>query len=128
MASYICHEEADFHNFASCSSDGCATVVRAACLAAIIGAEELLVSVMEGYAGLCAGFGMEVTVISTSPKKEKEAINTLGADHFVVSKDEAQMSVRPLTAAMHKESAMAVLQHAAGLRESAHSADSPPLT
>ncbi|CAL5224213.1 g6859 [Coccomyxa viridis] len=38
------------------------------------------------------GFGMEVTVISTSPKKEKEAINTLGADHFVVSKDEAQMS------------------------------------
>ena len=41
------------------------------------------------------GFGMEVTVISTSPKKEKEAINTLGADHFVVSKDEAQMSVRP---------------------------------
>ena len=42
-----------------------------------------------------AGFGMEVTVISTSPKKEKEALATLGADHFVVSKDEAQMSVRP---------------------------------
>ncbi len=40
------------------------------------------------------GFGMEVTVISTSPKKEKEALNTLGADHFVVSKDEAQLSVR----------------------------------
>ena len=39
------------------------------------------------------GFGMEVTVISTAPKKEKEALNTLGADHFVVSKDEAQMSV-----------------------------------
>ncbi|CAK0785409.1 hypothetical protein CVIRNUC_008618 [Coccomyxa viridis] len=38
------------------------------------------------------GFGMEVTVISTSPKKEKEALNTLGADHFVVSKDEAQLS------------------------------------
>ncbi len=34
-------------------------------------------------------------MISTSPKKEKEAINSLGADHFVVSKDEAQMSVRP---------------------------------
>ena len=45
--------------------------------------------------GLCAGFGMEVTVISTSPKKEKEARQSLGADHFVVSKDEAQMSVRP---------------------------------
>lgn len=39
------------------------------------------------------GFGMEVTVISTSPNKEKEARETLGADHFVVSKDEAQMSV-----------------------------------
>jgi hypothetical protein len=39
---------------------------------------------------------MEVTVISTSPKKEKEALSTLGADHFVVSKDEAQMSVRLL--------------------------------
>ena len=44
---------------------------------------------------------MEVTVISTSPKKEKEARQSLGADHFVVSKDEAQMSVRfPLTAPM----------------------------
>ena len=32
-------------------------------------------------------------MISTSPKKEKEALNTLKADHFVVSKDEAQMSV-----------------------------------
>ena len=35
-------------------------------------------------------------MISTSPKKEKEALNTLKADHFVVSKDEAQMSVRAL--------------------------------
>ena len=33
-------------------------------------------------------------MISTSPKKEKEARKSLGADHFVVSKDEAQMSVR----------------------------------
>lgn len=32
-------------------------------------------------------------MISTSPKKEKEAREALGADHFVVSKDEAQMSV-----------------------------------
>ena len=31
-------------------------------------------------------------MISTSPKKEKEAREALGADHFVVSKDEAQMS------------------------------------
>ena len=56
---------------------------------------ELLEAVTGFHPGLRAGFGMEVTVISTSPKKEKEAINTLGADHFVVSKDEAQMSVRP---------------------------------
>ncbi|BDA45155.1 probable mannitol dehydrogenase [Coccomyxa sp. Obi] len=38
------------------------------------------------------GFGQEVTVISTSPKKEKEAREALGADHFVVSRDQAQMS------------------------------------
>lgn len=47
-----------------------------------------------------AGFGMEVTVISTSPNKEKEALATLGSDHFVVSKDEAQMSVRSLPSAI----------------------------
>ncbi len=39
------------------------------------------------------GFGQEVTVISTSPKKEREAREALGADHFVVSRDQAQMSV-----------------------------------
>ncbi len=39
------------------------------------------------------GFGQEVTVISTSAKKEKEAREVLKADHFVISKDEAQMSV-----------------------------------
>ena len=37
---------------------------------------------------------MEVTIISTSPKKEKEAREVLKADHFVVSKDEKQMAVR----------------------------------
>jgi len=36
-------------------------------------------------------FGLKVTVISTSPKKEKEAREDLGADHFLVSKDEKQM-------------------------------------
>ncbi|KAL6012666.1 hypothetical protein ACLOJK_003155 [Asimina triloba] len=36
-------------------------------------------------------FGMKVTVISTSPSKEKEAIEHLGADAFVVSRDEKQM-------------------------------------
>ena len=39
------------------------------------------------------GFGQEVTVISTSSRKEKEAREVLKADHFVISKDEAQMSV-----------------------------------
>lgn len=38
-------------------------------------------------------FGLKVTVISTSPKKEAEAINTLGADAFVVSSDPAQLKV-----------------------------------
>lgn len=36
-------------------------------------------------------FGQKVTVISTSPKKEKEAREVLGADHFLVSKDQKQM-------------------------------------
>ncbi|XP_042487251.1 probable mannitol dehydrogenase [Macadamia integrifolia] len=36
-------------------------------------------------------FGMKVTVISTSPSKEKEAIEHLGADSFLVSRDQAQM-------------------------------------
>ena len=38
---------------------------------------------------------MEVTVISTSPRKEKEAREHLGADHFIVSRNEEQMTVRP---------------------------------
>ncbi|XP_057531020.1 probable cinnamyl alcohol dehydrogenase 9 [Amaranthus tricolor] len=36
-------------------------------------------------------FGLKVTVISTSPKKEDEAINRLGADCFLVSTDAAKM-------------------------------------
>ena len=32
-----------------------------------------------------------MTVISTSPSKEKEAREVLGADHFVISQDEKQM-------------------------------------
>lgn len=36
-------------------------------------------------------FGLQVTVISTSPNKEKEAREVLGADHFLISKDEKQM-------------------------------------
>lgn len=36
-------------------------------------------------------FGVKVTVISTSPRKEKEAIEKLGADAFLVSRDPEQM-------------------------------------
>ncbi|KAK7399421.1 hypothetical protein VNO78_10603 [Psophocarpus tetragonolobus] len=36
-------------------------------------------------------FGLKVTVISTSAKKQSEAIERLGADSFVVSSDPAQM-------------------------------------
>ncbi|KAM0021920.1 putative oxidoreductase [Helianthus debilis subsp. tardiflorus] len=40
---------------------------------------------------MAKAFGAEVTVFSTSPAKEKEAIEGLKADHFVNSKDELQM-------------------------------------
>ncbi|KAF6134693.1 hypothetical protein GIB67_002094 [Kingdonia uniflora] len=36
-------------------------------------------------------FGLKVTVISTSPSKEKEAIDYLGTDSFIVSRDQAQI-------------------------------------
>lgn len=36
-------------------------------------------------------FGLKVTVISTSPNKETEAIDKLGADSFLVSKDPEKM-------------------------------------
>lgn len=38
-------------------------------------------------------FGAKVTVISTSPSKKEEAIERLGADAFLVSKDPAQIKV-----------------------------------
>ena len=38
-----------------------------------------------------------MTVFSTSEKKKAEALKTLGADHFIVSKDKEQMEVRPHT-------------------------------
>lgn len=37
---------------------------------------------------------LQVTVFSTSEKKREEALKTLKADHFIVSKDEEQMKVR----------------------------------
>jgi len=39
-------------------------------------------------------FGLQVTVISRSPKKEKEAREVLGADHFIISKDQILESNR----------------------------------
>lgn len=38
--------------------------------------------------------GANVTVISTSPNKKKEAIENIGADSFVVSREQDQMQVR----------------------------------
>jgi D-arabinose 1-dehydrogenase-like Zn-dependent alcohol dehydrogenase len=38
-------------------------------------------------------FGMKVTVISTSASKKDEAINNLGADAFLHSRDDKQMKV-----------------------------------
>jgi cinnamyl-alcohol dehydrogenase len=38
-------------------------------------------------------FGANVTVISTSPNKEKEAIEHLGADTFLISRDQDKMQV-----------------------------------
>ncbi|KAL9686908.1 hypothetical protein QQ045_031301 [Rhodiola kirilowii] len=42
-------------------------------------------------------FGLHVTVISTSPEKEREARERLGADDFVVSSNEEAMRVRRKT-------------------------------
>lgn len=39
-------------------------------------------------------FGAKVTVISTSPNKKQEAIEHLGADSFLVSRDQEQLQVR----------------------------------
>jgi cinnamyl-alcohol dehydrogenase len=37
--------------------------------------------------------GVKVTVISTSPNKKQEALEHLGADSFLVSRDQDQMQV-----------------------------------
>jgi cinnamyl-alcohol dehydrogenase len=37
--------------------------------------------------------GVKVTVISTSPNKKEEAVDHLGADSFLVSRDQNQMQV-----------------------------------
>jgi cinnamyl-alcohol dehydrogenase len=37
--------------------------------------------------------GVKVTVISTSPNKKEEAVDHLGADSFLVSRDQDQMQV-----------------------------------
>lgn len=38
-------------------------------------------------------FGAKITVISTSPSKKTEALEHLGADSFLVSRDQDQMQV-----------------------------------
>ena len=42
---------------------------------------------------LAKAFGLKVTVISSSPNKQAEAIDRLGADSFLVSSDPAKMKV-----------------------------------
>lgn len=42
---------------------------------------------------MAKAFGHHVTVISTSPSKENEAKQRLGADYFLVSTDAKQMQV-----------------------------------
>lgn len=42
---------------------------------------------------LAKAFGLKVTVISSSPNKQAEAIDRLGADFFLVSSDPAKMKV-----------------------------------
>ena len=44
--------------------------------------------------------GVKVTVVSTSPNKKKEALEHLGADSFLVSKDQDQMQVLSLVVNM----------------------------
>lgn len=43
---------------------------------------------------LAKAFGLKVTVISTSPSKEREAINRFGADFFLLSIDAAKIKVK----------------------------------
>ena len=43
---------------------------------------------------IAKAMGAEVTVISTSDRKREEALGHLGAQHFLISKDEAAMKVR----------------------------------
>ena len=43
---------------------------------------------------IAVAMGAEVTVISTSDKKRQEALGHLGAQHFLISKDESAMKAR----------------------------------
>ena len=51
-----------------------------------------------GYVAVRLGkaFGLKVTVISSSPKKESEAISKLGADAFLVSSDPEKVKVHEM--------------------------------
>ncbi|KAJ7551810.1 hypothetical protein O6H91_06G029600 [Diphasiastrum complanatum] len=39
-------------------------------------------------------FGLEVSVLSTSPGKRDEALTVLGADNFIVTSNEAELKAR----------------------------------
>ena len=53
-------------------------------------------AVLQSTSSLVSFLVLQVTVFSTSEKKRAEALKTLKADHFVVSKDEEQMKVSRL--------------------------------
>ncbi len=55
-------------------------------------------------------FGMKVTVFSTSPHKEKEARELLGADEFIISKDLDRMKVTTNTPKTKKKFSIISLQ------------------
>lgn len=67
-------------------------------------------------------FGMHVTVISTSPNKKEEAMSRLGADAFIVSKNEEEMQaaagsldgIIDTVSAMHDLQAYVALLRASG--------------
>ena len=61
----------------------------------------------------------QVTVFSTSEGKKDEALKTLGADHFVISKDEEQMQVssQTLQVAYSAETKTCRLEPAVGYRQ-----------
>jgi D-arabinose 1-dehydrogenase-like Zn-dependent alcohol dehydrogenase len=56
-------------------------------------------------------FGMKVTIISTSPSKRQEALEHLGVDEFLVSRDPEQMKVTISHAFFHSPMTPTQVKH-----------------